>query len=197
MLTSERQEFDSHIEVLCAGFNIPATAERKDAYWRGLSRMHMHGLIRVIDHALSEEGPDKPPSAPQLWRLHRQLQDRRRGPTALHLVQPNARKPLVVDRFAQIGTVALITFLLRRGAASQASIVELVRQRSRLVADFRLIADEDPSLTDEQMRERYVSAFDRLFEARSTSECERDRESFGLCGRFPGFTADELARVGA
>jgi hypothetical protein len=71
MLSTDREEFVTLLRTLCAGFNVPATPEREDAYWRGLSKMSLLQFARVIDYALSEQGPDKLPIPKSLWRLHR------------------------------------------------------------------------------------------------------------------------------
>lgn len=69
MTPEEREEADRQIGVLCAGFNVPTTAARLDAYWRGLTRMSLPRLSRAVETAISEAGPDKLPTPKQLWRI--------------------------------------------------------------------------------------------------------------------------------
>jgi hypothetical protein len=81
MLSTDRTEFDAQVSTLCAGFNIPATQERKDAYWTGLAKMTLIEFTRCVEFALSEEGPDKPPIPKAIWKLHRDIKSNARTRT--------------------------------------------------------------------------------------------------------------------
>lgn len=78
MLSTERSQFDLHAAVLFAGCNLPVTAERTEAFWRGLQEMPLGGFVRVIDHALGEHGPENLQKiSPQLvWQLYRRMRAR-------------------------------------------------------------------------------------------------------------------------
>jgi hypothetical protein len=71
----DRPEFDHHAKVLCAGFNVPATPERVEAYWNGLQRMHLAEFIRCVGYALGEHGPEKIPTASGLWTIRKTVRN--------------------------------------------------------------------------------------------------------------------------
>lgn len=71
MLSTDRAEFEAQLEKLCAGLNVPKTDARVEAYWTGLSKMSLLQFVRCIDHALSEEGPEKFPTVPAMWKILR------------------------------------------------------------------------------------------------------------------------------
>lgn len=73
MQTSELEEFEAEIGKLCAGFEVPVTKHRKDAYWSGLRKMSLAQFSRCVEFALSEEGPEDFPGTKTIWKIHRQL----------------------------------------------------------------------------------------------------------------------------
>lgn len=82
MLSTDRKEFEAQVATYCAGCNVPATAERQEAFWIGLSKMSLIEFSRCVEFALSEEGPEKPPLVPKaIWRLHREIQAKARART--------------------------------------------------------------------------------------------------------------------
>lgn len=81
MLSTDRDEFETQVATLCAGFNIPATPERQEAFWIGMAKMSLIEFTRCVEFALSEEGPDKFPSTKAVWRLHRDLKSNARATT--------------------------------------------------------------------------------------------------------------------
>lgn len=77
MQVAERNEFEEQLAILCAGFNVPATAHRRHAYFTGLAKMSLAQFTRCVEHALTEEGPEDLPTAKGIWRIHRDI---RRAP---------------------------------------------------------------------------------------------------------------------
>ena len=73
MQANDREEFETQLGRLCAGFNVPVTKHRVNAYWSGLAKMSLAQFSRVIDFALAEYGPDDVPPTKGIWRIHRQL----------------------------------------------------------------------------------------------------------------------------
>jgi hypothetical protein len=69
----DRDQFEEQLGVLCAGFNLPVTPHRRDAYWRGLGKMSLAQFARCVDLAVSEDGPDDMPTPKSIWRIHRAL----------------------------------------------------------------------------------------------------------------------------
>lgn len=82
MLSTDRKEFEAQVATYCAGCNVPATAERQEAFWIGLSKMTLIEFSRCVEFVLSEGGPEKPPLTPKaIWRLHREIQSKARTST--------------------------------------------------------------------------------------------------------------------
>lgn len=70
----ERVDFDKQLTTMLSGFpGYFITPERLEAYWRGLQKMQMSSLIRVVDFVLSEDGPEKIPGVSALWTIYRKL----------------------------------------------------------------------------------------------------------------------------
>lgn len=79
MQTSDKAEFDQRLAVLCAGFNIPVTAERAEAFWRGLGQMGIVQFARVVDSMLGEQNEEIDPrklTVSVIWKQHRKLKTR-------------------------------------------------------------------------------------------------------------------------
>jgi hypothetical protein len=80
MQASERIEFDEQLGILCAGFNLPVTAQRREAYWRGLGKMSLAQFARCVDYALSDDWTSEDlPSTTQIWSIHRGFRARPAG----------------------------------------------------------------------------------------------------------------------
>jgi hypothetical protein len=72
--TADRGEFEQRAKVLFAGFNVPASPERVEAYWNGLQRMSLPDFAKSVQHALGENGPEKIPTVNGLWGIRKRLQ---------------------------------------------------------------------------------------------------------------------------
>lgn len=75
MQSTDRTEFEAQLAALCAGFNVPATKERQEAYWTGLSKMSLPQFVRTVEHALGEEGPEKFPTTGFMWKLYKRAKN--------------------------------------------------------------------------------------------------------------------------
>lgn len=73
MQTSDREQFDLYLEKLYAGFNMPVSKARQDAYFDGLAKMPLSRFMRCVDAALGEDGPERIPSVTQLWGIYRKI----------------------------------------------------------------------------------------------------------------------------
>ncbi len=78
MLSTDREEFESQLRKLCAGFDTPYTTDREEAYWSGMQKMTLLQFVRCVDEALGENyfDPKNPatkriPTTGALWQLHR------------------------------------------------------------------------------------------------------------------------------
>jgi hypothetical protein len=81
---SEREEFEEQLAILCAGYNVPCTQHRKQAFFTGLGKMTLPQWVRCVDLAVSEEGPEELPTPKGIWRIHRGF---RRGPAQSNVPQ--------------------------------------------------------------------------------------------------------------
>lgn len=54
MQVDDLAEFETVVGKLCAGFEVPVTKARKDAYWTGFRKMPMTQFSRLVDLALNE-----------------------------------------------------------------------------------------------------------------------------------------------
>lgn len=208
MLTVERPQFEDELAVLCAGFDVPATTARKEAYWRALNRMQLGTFTRLVEFALSEDGPDDLPTAPKLWQLYRELRTRWNRPA-----EPEQHQP--VDAVQSFGNLQLLAFLMRQTdrtghGASQASLIELARATNAITA----AAQDDPTIVQalavdaeqrsdddkaalKQLSEIYARAFEQRWCARTATEVAQDRELYARTSRMRSFTDEELARLRA
>lgn len=85
MQNSDRNDFTAQLGALCAGFNVPL-GDRVEAYWRGLAKMELRTFVRVVEHCLGEEGPEKIPTTRQCWSLAKVIRPAR-------FVAPEPEKP--------------------------------------------------------------------------------------------------------
>ena len=76
MQTGDREEFEEQLTKLCAGYNLPVTVHRKEAYFTGLGKMSLAQFARCVDFAVSEEGPEDFPTTRGVWKIHRDLRGR-------------------------------------------------------------------------------------------------------------------------
>lgn len=72
MLSTDREEFEVQMALLCAGFNVPL-GDRVEAYWKGVAKMSLLEFARTVEYALGEEGPEKIPSTAQLWAIKKKM----------------------------------------------------------------------------------------------------------------------------
>jgi hypothetical protein len=112
MLSTDREEFVALLEKLCAGYNLPCGKKREEAYWSGMARMSLLQFARVVDRALSEEGPEKFPGVHELWDLHKQQ-------TRTTHVQAEAPKD-ERDTLGQFANRLLLIHIANRGGLGSA-----------------------------------------------------------------------------
>jgi hypothetical protein len=89
--STDREEFNSQMRKFFGGYDVFPSPDKIEAYWIGLQKLTLVQLGRVMERALSEDGPDKMPNVPQVWNLHRDI--RRVGPNAVQDPAPPG-KPL-------------------------------------------------------------------------------------------------------
>ena len=96
MLTEDRPQFETLMDQLSAAYSQPSYDVRKEAFWKALTKMSIIQFSRVIDFCLSEDGPEKIPTAPAVWKLWRTVKDKARaqGPKAPIIDVPAPSKGL-------------------------------------------------------------------------------------------------------
>lgn len=157
MQLADRAQFDSQLGALCAGFNVPVTELRSEAYWRGLERMQLSQFARVVSHALGEDGPERIPTASQCWAIWKQIRHRR-APTA---ESPPVAPAPQFDHFHGFGQRCLLRFLRSVGGVDDGTLGRLVAEKNRLLGQYRLIATEE-EITADELRERLLVSFARI-----------------------------------
>lgn len=188
MLSTERPQCDEHVNVLCAGFNVPATLERREAYWRGCSKMPLFMFGLVVEHVLGDGGPEKIPTAPQIWQIHRQLRNEQRERERA-LPQTSIKQAL--DGLALHGNRVLLSFLRHQETgASQASLLRLIAAKDKLVEQYRWITQDEPSASGE-LRDKLWAAFSDAWQPRTQAEKDHDSDFYYHTGRLPGFSTDK------
>ena len=72
MQANDREGFEVELAKLCAGFDVPRTKARDEAFWTGLARMSLAQFRRCVERALGEESDlDKFPTVGGVWKLHK------------------------------------------------------------------------------------------------------------------------------
>jgi hypothetical protein len=160
---SERPAFEEQIRQLFAGFNVPAMPDRIEAYWRGLQRMQLSAVTRVVDHALGEGGPEKLPTAPQLWALYRDLRT-----SAAPAAQPERQAEDDCDAAARMGNACLFRCIAshyreNKRAIPDEQIRKLVTAKNQLVDAYRRMPDDERS--PNELRDLIEGAFERIVQA--------------------------------
>lgn len=185
MLSADRPQFEQLVGALCAGFDRKSTPERIDAYWRGCNRMPLPIFERVVEFALSDRGPDSIPAPKRLWALTREM--RVSGPAAN---EPEQQEP-ELDPIAAFANRTLYVFLCRHGAASQESLVELVRAKNAVVRAIK----SPEGIEAEELRDVLRTTFAKLWRERTPEETAGDFDLYQHGRRARDFTPAELVRI--
>lgn len=73
MEAADRSEFERNLGILCAAFDVPCTAERKEAYWLSLERMPLLVFARTVNHMLTAEEWVRIPKPSQVWASSKRI----------------------------------------------------------------------------------------------------------------------------
>lgn len=107
MQISDRERFEVLLEKLYAGFNMPMSRARSDAYFDGLQKMQLVRFSRCVDEALGENGPERIPSVTQIWKIYK---------TIAHTNAPLPEaKPVEQDHIAHFANRLLLNHITARG----------------------------------------------------------------------------------
>lgn len=77
MQESDTANFERSLQRLCAGFDVPMSDARKEAYWRSFRKLQLLEFTGLIDMALVESTFASMPTVGALWELHRKVQSPR------------------------------------------------------------------------------------------------------------------------
>lgn len=66
-------QFELQLRTLCAGFNVPPTPERLEAYEKAFGKLNAAMWARMVEHCLAEAGPNRMPTVRELWDIRREL----------------------------------------------------------------------------------------------------------------------------
>lgn len=171
MLATERPEFEREFRLLCAGFNVMPTPEREEAYWRGLHKLPLPALARIIEHVLGESGAERMPTPSQVWKVHRELRSSRVTP----IEQPKSMGPR--DTLADMGQVELLRFLMSPAqplGASEASLQRMITAKNVIIGQYRILEAEQDVDPDE-IAATLAQKFERLYEPMPQAELEEAR----------------------
>ena len=112
MLTTDRSDYDKLFDSWCVGLGAIPTEARREAYWKGLSKMSVIQFSRVVDHCLSEDGPEKMPTVPGVWKLWRSI-----AAAARSRSMPPPPPPEELSKGLQHVNGMFLKYLLRRRVA--------------------------------------------------------------------------------
>ena len=180
MNENQHDDWDRAFAELCAGFDRTVTAERRGAYRKSLGKMHIAGWQRLVEHCLGEKGPDRFPTAPQLWRIHRELrrQHRAAGPgedgpnmsgyarfanrMLLKVAYSDKRRTFVpIAKYAPV--VDWVEALKNPPKPIDDSLLrECLRVKNQIVFDAEESAARGDAWDDEDFRDMLQSAFEKL-----------------------------------
>lgn len=177
MLASERVAFAKLVETLCAGYNVPATEARIDAYWRGCHGMALGVFELLIDYAVGPDGDDDLPTPKRLYAIDRK---RRSELRAAELAGKRAQArdgdepPKEPDRFDCYAGRVLFAVLCKLtsqhgSTATDESLAEMVHVKHNYANSYRLQCASEPDASLE-MRDALIIALTRRFVPRERTE---------------------------
>jgi hypothetical protein len=71
---SDSKNFERALSRLCAGFDVPLTDARREAYWRSFRKLTVLDFTGLVDLAIVESTFASLPTVGALWDLHRKVQ---------------------------------------------------------------------------------------------------------------------------
>lgn len=205
MLSSDRDEFSAQLRKLCAGFNVPYTEERLDAYWSGLAKMSLPAFARMVDDALGEEGSPKIPTTNQLWKAYRDSRARLTAPAQTDKPQAEpdhlayfANRLLFKHILGRVGLKSTSTFRPGFGLTDCSASPELRRCqifKNELVAEFtEYVREGDDLATPQEFIRRWILGLGKVSEIYPVTleAYQRDMESPGAEVPFARIMARHL-----
>jgi hypothetical protein len=163
MQAADRDEFEIQLAKLCAGFNVPMTSHRKDAYWSGLAKLSLPQFARCVDYALTDDGPDDLPSTKGIWKIFRAL---RSGHT---FEQQRQVRPLEPDHIEYWANRLLYAHIASRGglgtpgSSASPELTTVLKAKRELVDWFAgPIRDGDTDATPAEFLRQWIAALQEI-----------------------------------
>lgn len=157
MMPNDKIEFDRQLEILFGGFPAFLTEPRKEAYWRGLQKMPIHGFIRAVDHFLGESGPEKMPTLHGVWQTYKDFRATNARSVAKS-TEVDAR-----DKFDRFADHLFLNYLMRRQGSTETSLKEMLAIKKQIADDYRLIAQDEfiePTEMADTLHKRWAKVFE-------------------------------------
>jgi hypothetical protein len=171
MLSTEREIFDEHLEVLFGGFTGFLTDPRREAYWRGLQKMPLSVFVRCVDQVLGETGQEKLPTVNTLWQVSRNLR------AASANDRPSVLRSEPLDIVHAYGNRALLWWLRKHGSVSASSLQKIIAAKKQTCDAYALITQEEPEAGAE-LRDKLFAEWDALREPMPAAELASGYERF-------------------
>lgn len=120
MLTTDRDEFEVQLKILCAAFDKPL-GDRFEAYWKGLKKMSILEFATVVDFCVGDEGPEKLPTTFECWSIKKKLKSKK---TDLVIHRPQIDRAATKDNLAFFANRLLLRHIMWRGGLGSSSDFE-------------------------------------------------------------------------
>lgn len=161
MLSSDREIYNTTFDEWCAGMGVIATDARREGYWKGLAKMSLIQFTRVVEHCLSEEGPDKFPTVPAIWKLWRAISAKARQGS-----MPPPRAPEPQSQGLRLINGLFLKYLARRRLAQEFKGDISIRARRTICLDLAQWLDgaiaEQMAPSDSELATIFDKAMDRI-----------------------------------
>jgi hypothetical protein len=161
VLSTDKPEFEAQLTLLCQGYGF-WLGDRLEAYWKGLTKMHLSSFARCVDLALSEEGPEKIPNVHGIWKIHREL----RASATAHAPKAVISRPVESKWLRLVNRLFLKYLLRRRQIEDFKGNLDVPKRRAEclsLVHFFEEIEKEgDADATSVEFRARFHRAMERV-----------------------------------
>ena len=164
MLSTDKPEFEVQLTLLCQGYGF-WLGDRLEAYWKGLSKMHLSSFVRCIDFALSEDGPEKIPNVHGIWKIHREMRERGMA----HIAKPSMPAPAENKWLRHVNGLFLKYLARRRLTQAFKGDLNIGMRRSECLSLAKffegLEMEGDSEATVVELRSKFYRSMDRIQDA--------------------------------
>lgn len=161
MISSDKTEFREHAKQLVVGMRHLPHEEVLEALWVGMAKMSLGHFVQLKEFCLSEEGPEKMPPVPGLWKIWRTIHEKQR---AKSLPPPPAR-PVQSMQHLRISGLLIKYMHHRRVILGFKGNMDVEGRRVeclKLIAFLEASAAEDLSPSDEEVKAMFEKAMARV-----------------------------------